>query len=63
MDLINDTNSYLSGSEKIKYIAVAVCGILTLQVLFKTVKDKMGQKKLSQENSEFNLKAIKMITQ
>ena len=42
MDLINDTNSYLSGSEKIKYIAIAVCGILLLQVFFKTVKDKLS---------------------
>ena len=42
MDLFNDTQTYLSGSEKIKYIAIAVCGILIVQVLFKSVKDKLS---------------------
>ena len=42
MDLINDSQTYLSGSEIIKYIAIAVCGILIIQVLFKSVKDKLS---------------------
>ena len=40
MDLINDSQTYLSGSEIIKYIAIAVCGILVIQVLF--VQDKLS---------------------
>ena len=42
MDLINDSQTYLSGSEKIKYLAIAVCGILLIQVFFKSVKDKLS---------------------
>jgi hypothetical protein len=42
MDLINDSQAYLSGSEKVKYIAIAVCAILIVQVLFKSVKDKLS---------------------
>ena len=35
MDLINDSQTYLSGSEKIKYLAIAVCGILLIQVFLR----------------------------
>ena len=42
MDVIRDGQKYISNSEKIKYVAIAVCSVLTLQVLFKDVQNKLS---------------------
>jgi hypothetical protein len=39
---INNTNKYLTNTEKIKYAAYLVCGILSFQLLFKKVENKLS---------------------
>lgn len=39
---INNTNKYLTNTEKIKYAAYLICGVLSFQVLFKKIENKLS---------------------
>ena len=39
---INNTNKYLTNTEKIKYFAYLVCGVLSFQILFKKIENKLS---------------------
>ena len=42
LDLIKETKQYLTKSSILKYIAIAICGILVIQLMFKNIKNKLS---------------------
>lgn len=42
MEIINDSHTYLSNSDIIKYAAIAICSIIAFQVLFSKIQNQLS---------------------